>query len=229
MQRRNEKRGGEVERLDPTLAEVMKGLEKRICSDEELEAAERSMHVTSRRSMLQASGILEVLPDDDVRALCDDTLDDTEALKRVREFMAQTAYSVGTPICILLGGTGVGKTVAAAWALARRPGLFVEAERFVRFYEGRWKTQADEFQRILRCELLVLDELGTEEDLARAIPAYRELVNRRQSRQRPTIFLGNLNVANLKKRFEPRTWNRLEAHAEIRGVVGPSLRRRRTG
>lgn len=219
-------RKGDLAVLDPSLQKVLRKLEHRICTPEELASAERDMSAATRRSMLEESGIIEVLTDADVRAVCDDTLRDVDALARVKEFMAQTHYSVGKPIFVLLGGTGVGKTVAAAWALARRRGTFVEAERVVRLYEGRWKVDADRFQKLIRCELLVIDELGTEEDLARARPAYREIVNRRQSRHRPTLFLGNLNVATLRERFEARTWNRLEAIAEIRGAVGPSLRTR---
>lgn len=222
--------------IDDELRGVLERLEARICEDSEIEAYELAEAVESRRRLLESSGIVDVLPPEDVEALALNSYRDGRAIDLVTQFVAQTQLSVGRPALVLMGGTGTGKTVAAGWALARTPGVFIEAGDLVRAQvaaDGRSPRSPDveRWRRLTRTGLLVVDELGTERDIDDAQVAFREIINRRQDRRRPTILLGNVEPKVFWARFDSRTRDRLRVCAFVRGLTGDSMRapRRKDG
>ncbi|MEC7520151.1 MAG: hypothetical protein VYE22_09820 [Myxococcota bacterium] len=215
--------------IDDDLRGVLERLGERICSDAELEAYEAAEAVAARRRLMEASGIVDVLPPEDVEALALNSYRDGRAIDLVTQFVAQTQLSVGRPILVLMGGTGLGKTVAAGWALARTPGIFIEAGDLVRAQiaaDGRSPRSPDveRWRRLTRTGLLVVDELGTNRDVDDAQVAFREIINRRQDRRRPTILLGNIEPKVFWSRFDSRTRDRLRVCAFVRGLTGDSMR-----
>jgi DNA replication protein DnaC len=206
------------------LATVLNELKARICTDEEIARAEGRTSRWSRSAMLEASGIASALPEEDRLLITTGAARNEDALVHVRDFLVQRDWPGGKSILVLMGDAGTGKTVAAAWALAQIPGVYIEAERVCRAHAGRHKKAEDEFTTLLRAELVVIDEVGTEEDLERARMAYRELVNKRQDRRRPTILMGNCGVEELQPRFDRRTHDRIRTRGLMRGLEGPSLR-----
>lgn len=212
------------ETVDERLERVMGELQKRICTDEQIARYEGRTARWSRTAMMEASGIAGALPEEDITLIERGEARFDEALVHVRDFLVQRDWPGGKSILIIMGDTGTGKTVAAAWALAQIPGRYIEAERVCRAHAGRHKKAEEEFASLLCCELLVIDEVGTEEDVERARMAYREVINKRQDRRRPTIMLGNCGPEELKPRFDRRTHARIDARGLIKGLECESLR-----
>lgn len=88
------------------------------------------------------------------------------------------------PILVLASGTGVGKTVACAWALAHMGGEYVRAVELAKRHEP-YRAEAEPLAMAPH-ELLVLDDLGTETRSAagaldrRFMPALYDIVDQRQ-------------------------------------------------
>lgn len=130
------------------------------------------------------------------------------------------------PFLTLYGPTGRGKTVAAAWLLATEGGLYVSvAELCKRVTSSHWRDTpwAD---RVLRSRVVVLDDVGTEQDDGRA--AMFEFVNRRQGLTRAmTLITSNLTGReDFLQRYEERTVRRLEHVGRLVLCKGPDLRRK---
>lgn len=125
----------------------------------------------------------------------------------------------------LFGGTGVGKTVAAAWAIAEQGGgLAVSAGELGRLMLGFRRDDA-RVERILRTRLLVVDDLGTEPSTIRDFgAALFELVDTRQTRDVLTILTSNGTEAEFVARYGDRTYQRMCHSGVVGSVAGRNLR-----
>lgn len=162
-----------------------------------------------RRAMLDASGIADVLSPHGYDAIVEDRATATRAIELVQAWLTGHRRVLG-----LFGPPDAGKTVAAAYALARVPGLYVEADELAADRKGKLRARA------LRVELLVIDELGAEDDERRARAALNDTLNRRLRRR--TLLLGNIDAGTFEARYDERTLSRLRE-------VGTMLRLRATG
>lgn len=214
----------DTERTDDRLGFLLRQLKDRICTDEELAEAEGTSQRWTRSEMLRASRI--ILPDDDREIIEKGALRDEPGLVYAKEFLAQRDWPGAKFFLIIMGTTGTGKTIASGWALTQIPGLYIEAQRlcFLQKYQDEREKVGVEYHRHLTAGLLVVDELGTEEDEERARMMYREVLNKRMKGRRPTIILGNGEAEQLKTRFDERTLDRIHARGMVRGLDGPSLR-----
>lgn len=179
--------------------------------DERLEA-DRARE--DRLRALARSGI--VLPPEDLAAIAADTLDETEPLDLVRRWFEA---ELDRPILILCGDTGVGKTVAAGWAVAARGGgVYVHAPELAR----RVLPTRTEIEHVgvealnLRSAFLVLDDLGAESDasFARWSEAFAVLVEKRLMLGR-SIFTSNMGKPQFRPRYGKRIAERLNAHSYV--------------
>ena len=135
------------------------------------------------------------------------------------------------------GGTGLGKTFLAA-CIARevaRQGYSVVYETAV---DAARAMEADHFRResadiagaaelarrMRQCDLLILDDLGTEmvTDFTRS--ALYDLVNRRLTGQKRTIITTNLSAAQMAKLYTPQLMSRLEGDYQVLAFVGSDIR-----
>lgn len=184
------------------------------------EATQRAkVRLDTRRRHLHESGIVRVLPNPgrDVAAIVHEQLRDREALAIVRTWWAE-----GEPVrpWLFLGGTtGVGKTWAAAWAIADGGGRYLACTHLIRaaaaVREARGPVQIEfataAWTAIVSAPLLVLDELGRE-PLATTRDALHDLVDQRGAR--PTLVLSNVAGKRLREAFvtgdlDARTASRL--------------------
>ncbi len=135
------------------------------------------------------------------------------------------------------GGTGLGKTFLSA-CIARevaQQGFSVvydtavsvltafEAQRFPR--EGADPAQADaQVRRLMECDLLILDDLGTEmlTDFSRS--ALYTLINGRLLTGKRTVISTNLTAAQMEKRYSPQVMSRLEGEYQVLPFVGSDIR-----
>ncbi len=131
------------------------------------------------------------------------------------------AESFGRPYgnLLLMGKTGVGKTHIST-AVAKtviEQGYNVlydssqnivsdfEADRFKSGY-GPFEPKADKY---LECDLLIIDDLGTEFVNQFTISCLYNLINTRQNRALPTVVSTNLSIEELMAKYEGRISSRL--------------------
>lgn len=129
------------------------------------------------------------------------------------------------PVLALLGDLGRGKTVAAAWLLAERPGAYVKLDAAGPLKASRAAEDRALWRRLKATPYLVLDEVGHELDPVLGKAALNELVDERQGEGRWTLLIGNIDEAHLRRRYDPRTIDRLGRMWRVQVCAGPSLRR----
>lgn len=208
------------QKLDEALADIMAKLETRLATDDELERFEREEDAERRRQLLIDSGVAEVLSKHGLEAIVRDQCEPTRALQLVRPWLAGWL-----PVVAVLGETDAGKTVAAGWALARVPGLYIEANDLARHRRAAFGGPDSTFERAVRTQLLVVDELGAEDDAEAAAAALHEVINRRQ-RGRRTLLLGNIDAKTFVSRYDARTISRLREVGKLFRVRSEGLRTR---
>ncbi len=93
------------------------------------------------------------------------------------------------------------------------------AERIFRNGEG--SSAAD---RLSACELLILDDLGSELTNQFTLTALFELLNRRFLRQEPLIISTNLNLQDLRDRYSDRIFSRIVSGFEVIELTGEDIR-----
>jgi DNA replication protein DnaC len=215
---------GELTRVQDSMIAAIEELAERCLatvSDRELADYERERERDRRLERMRDAWVVDVLPPPMVGRIANDKLEPSAALDTVRRWAAYQASRGDKCVLALLGDMGRGKTIAAAWLLAAEGGLYIEAEELSRLHAAKWGDERVRFERICRAGVLVVDELGTEEDSRAAL---RDVVNRRQGK-RLTLLLGNLSREDFQKRLDPRTWDRLRTCAVIAEVQGDSMRR----
>lgn len=227
---------GEPVRLSPEISPELRAVLDRgmsqVPSEEEVARWHTNRERQDREDRLAASGILERLDERGARAILTDVAEPTRAIELVRPWLVSSR-----PVLVLLSvQPGLGKTVAAAWALSRVPGRYVRAEDLCEMRElGLAKTaegarERDRWYAHARAELLVVDELGLEKSPVQAQSNLQSLIDMRQRSPRRTLLLGNLSKTDLVERYDARTLDRLGVESDeagiaiLRSLSGPSLR-----
>ena len=133
---------------------------------------------------------------------------------------------------LLFGRPGLGKTHLSA-AIAREvsgKGYSVvydtaghvferlEAQKF-----GRDEADRD-VERVLNCDLLILDDLGTEMTTAFVQSALDQIINGRLLEKRSTIVSTNLMPEALAQRYSPQIASRIEGEYQLLPFVGEDIR-----
>lgn len=210
--------------IDAIMAKV------RARSPDEIAEYERSVQDSRDRESREARArAIEALVDSGIRilpeiakAIADGTLQDTAPMVSMRRWSQQNERRVWVGI----GDPGVGKTVAAAWAMwhYRTRGVVYVTEPQLARWHSFMRFEADR-ERCDRAGLLVIDELGTAppRDLEVARTAVFDAVDRRIAKGR-LIMIGNLNVESLSKRYGARMIDRLRQIGGIKTFSGASMR-----
>ncbi len=131
------------------------------------------------------------------------------------------------------GGTGLGKTFLSA-CIARvvaSGGNFVVYESAGHLFHwlerAKFSDDADarrNAQRYPSCNLLIVDDLGTEMPGQFVTAALYNLINDRLLEGRPTIISTNLNTEDLSKRYSPQIASRLRGSYRRVPFVGEDIR-----
>lgn len=237
LQAKQAAQGRRVERARPShLRLVMPPLEVIAEAEAELAAelqasqaahdarqAERTMK--RRRELLETSGLR--LRPEAVAMLIRGKEWETETLAKVRAWVSTVRHPDAKRLLVLLGSTGTGKTMAAAWALLKLGGgLGVKARKLPGLEMAHFGPQAEHYQRLVKGKLCVVDEIGTM-DAKKEASSLGELIDDRIGR--PTILIGNLPPKNEDKtgflqRYHERFYSRLAEVGVVVDCTGPDLR-----
>lgn len=189
------------------------------------EAVERRVAMNARRERLDRAK--PAITDQDELDIIHDRLRSTHALRVVHRWITLAFRGGGAQVprfLVLAGERGLGKTVAAAWAIANEVGMYVTAGE-ARRLRGSYNAQdADELRRLQHTRLLVLDDLGAERQDEGSEELLFELVNARQ-KGCYTLITTNLDEPTLRARYGDRAVDRVAHQGGIVALTGENLRR----
>ena len=134
---------------------------------------------------------------------------------------------------LMIGATGLGKTFLSA-CIARTVAdrgysvLYSTAMQLFSDFEtakfARSTESADASRKYFTCDLLIIDDLGTEMTTQFTVSALYQIVNTRLLEGRPTIISTNLPAVELKQRYSPQIASRLLGVYECYSFAGDDIR-----
>ena len=154
--------------------------------------------------------------------------------ERVYNSCAEFAHQFGRRFENLLffGAPGLGKTHLSA-AIAREVSgagwsvVYDTAGHVFRVFEdekfGR-EEAGEDVERVLRCDLLILDDLGSEAATALVQSSLYELVNSRLGPAFHTIVSSNLSIEDIRSRYTPQIASRLGGNFRELTFFGEDIR-----
>jgi len=143
------------------------------------------------------------------------------------------SFGAGSGNLLFVGGTGLGKTFLSACiartaadkgfsvAYESAPHLFTKLEKD-RFSPSE-QTHA-EVMKLFACDLLILDDLGTELPGNFVTAALYNLVNDRLLSGKAMVISTNLNVEEINRRYSPQIASRLQGSFQRLTFVGEDIR-----
>ena len=141
-------------------------------------------------------------------------------------------FSKNSASLLFMGGTGLGKThltlsVAKA-VLARGFGVYyAPAQELIQALENEHFSYSEStpfLNKVLQCDLLLIDDLGTEFVTAFSQSQIYNIINSRLLKGLPTVINTNLTLAELEKKYSPRVTSRILGNYNIRKFCGSDVR-----
>lgn len=143
-------------------------------------------------------------------------------------------FSMRSKNLLLIGGTGLGKTHLSL-ALARAAidkgygviygsaqNIFSDMEN-IKFNKAFSSVRYEE-KAVLDCDLLIIDDLGSEFISSYTTSSLYNIINSRMLVQKPTIVSTNLNGADLERTYDQRITSRLMNDYTILRFIGQDIR-----
>ena len=128
-------------------------------------------------------------------------------------------FSLRSRSLYMNGGCGLGKTFLSACIAAQvvSKGHSVVYDTAIHVFSclekqkfgGATEEEKRMTERIMECDLLILDDLGTEMATAFVPTALYSVINGRLMAERPTIISTNLSIAEVSRRYTPQIASRL--------------------
>ena len=161
-----------------------------------------------------------------------------ETAKHNKQVCESFARNFGTQRknLLLFGKPGLGKTFLSA-GIARvvsEDGYSVVYDtashifaRFedVKFSSGNEEEASRATNRCLNCDLLIVDDLGTEMTTSFVQSALYELINSRLLTGKSTVINTNLEPEEIGRRYSPQILSRIEGEYELLPFVGEDIRK----
>lgn len=158
-----------------------------------------------------------------------------ERVKKIFDSCRQKAqnFSLDSRSLFFVGGTGVGKThLSLAYAnVAINRGYYVcygtaqnicddlQSEQFGRGDEAYYSKK-----QVLDCDLLILDDLGTEVLNQYSLATLYNIINTRILSKRPTIISTNYSIKELEKKYGQRLTSRINGEYITYSIFGNDIR-----
>ena len=155
----------------------------------------------------------------------------THTLEVCRKYAANFTKNSGN--LLFNGGTGLGKTMLSACiacevaekgcsvAYESAPHLFSKLEKN-RFHPDEESALA--VSKLENCDLLIIDDLGTELPGQFVIASLYTLLNDRLLAGKPMVISTNLNISEIKARYSPQIASRLQGSFQLLPFVGEDVR-----
>lgn len=134
---------------------------------------------------------------------------------------------------LLFGTTGVGKTflshcIAKEIMQTAHSVLYLTATEFFDALLSKVLNQNDEshvlYEQIQTCDLLIIDDLGTERNTDFIVSQLFVCLNNRILNQKSTIISTNLTLDKIKSNYTERTFSRISNHYKILRLAGDDIR-----
>ncbi len=131
------------------------------------------------------------------------------------------------------GASGTGKTFMASCIANRLIAdgytvVYQSAYKLFQFMEDykfcRIERDNAEYDRIYNCDLLIIDDLGTEFSTAYTCSVLFDILNTRLLNKKSTIISSNLNLSNLEKKYTDRVQSRIIGNFEMLRFMGQDIR-----
>ena len=166
------------------------------------------------------------------------TVADNLGIRKLMEYAKN--FGKGSANLIFMGGPGLGKTYLSA-CIARvvaERGCSVayesaaaalsafETQRFSRDGEES-AAAASRVREYLGCDLMILDDLGTEMVTSFSVSALYQLINTRLNSAKPTIISTNCTMDELERKYGPQIMSRLEGEYLLLTFHGRDIRLQR--
>jgi DNA replication protein DnaC len=160
-----------------------------------------------------------------------------EACKRYSDSFEKMSNNI-----LLLGKSGVGKTflcncIAKRVAETGNVVVYLSSKRFfdvlirAEFERGnresynRQSSEMELSEMIYECDLLIIDDLGTETITKMTDPEFFDVINSRKINGLKTIISTNLSENEISQRYSERIYSRIAEYFVILRCVGQDIRR----
>lgn len=138
---------------------------------------------------------------------------------------------------LLLGNTGVGKTFLAnciakelldrgytvIYLTAFRLFDILEKNKFGKDEDSTYEA-SNQFDFILDCDLLIIDDLGTELNNSFTNSQLYLIINERLLRQKSTVISTNLSLTNINTIYGERIFSRIASSYSVHRIIGEDIR-----
>lgn len=132
---------------------------------------------------------------------------------------------------LMQGGTGLGKThlslaIAESCVNNEVGVVYASAQQLLHKLENDkfGKTQEGFLDSVLECDLLIIDDLGTEFYTQFTISAFYDIINTRLLENRATIINTNLSVEEILAKYSPRVASRIIGEYHVLRFYGKDYR-----
>ncbi len=156
----------------------------------------------------------------------------TSILKLCKDYVKN--FSINSPNLLFTGNAGLGKThltlsivsgviekgFLPVYGSAENLFAIIETEKFSGEGRGNYNT-------MLTCDLLVIDDLGTEMATAFTKSALYNLINTRLLSGKPTIINTNLSMKEIEIKYSARVSSRLIGHYNANKFIGQDIRQQK--
>ena len=211
---------------------------KQLCAQEQLRALTALLNLTDEQSFDKLR--LDVYSDQPWQGQTRSPRDNMSRVVRVCEGYARQFPGYPLKNLLLSGGTGLGKTFlsgciarevsqrgySVVYDTAIRLFAAFETRRFTRD-AGEERQARDDTRRCLGCDLLILDDLGSELTTPLSQASLYEVVNSRIQAGRHTIISTNLSMDHIAQRYTPQLASRIGGLYQELTFYGDDLRLRR--
>lgn len=172
----------------------------------------------------------------------DDTTIDPRFHKTARQNMKKVYESVTKFVSnfdknfsnlLITGNTGVGKTfltncIAKELLDTSHSVIYLTAVEFFESFESedfnKNKNNVVDTQYFLDADLLIIDDLGTENSNSYTNSRLFYIINERCIRKKPMIISANLDINQISERYSERVLSRLLSSYQILGLFGQDIR-----
>ena len=126
-----------------------------------------------------------------------------------------------THLSLAIAGKAIEKGYGVVYGSAQSFAVALERERFDR---GGPDSPGDTNSQLVSCDLLILDDLGTEFPSQYVNAALYNIVNTRMLAGKPTIISTNLSMQELEQRYSQRFASRLAGYYGMLEFLGTDVR-----